>query len=124
MPLHFVEFQSTQVILGIAPTILPLKSFINPDLLNKDFTNPNRYLIGRRVQIIKKNQYKAYHGIVKEIQQDGFVIVELAANMRRHRVRLSNLALTYVLVRKIAVLVILCLKKQRQQDQGAKKNTR
>lgn len=110
MPLHFVEFQSTQVILGIAPTILPLESFINPDLLNRDFANPNRPLIGRQVQIIKKNEYKAYHGIVKEVQQDDFVIVELAANMRRHRVRLCNLILMYVLGRNLAILVTLCSK--------------
>lgn len=84
------------MILGIAPTIPPLESFVNPDLLNKYITDPNRYLIGRHVQIIGENEYKAYRGIVKDVLRDNFVIVELAANMRRHRVRLANLTLMYV----------------------------
>lgn len=96
VPLPFVEFQTTEVILGVAPTIPPLKSFVKPDLLNKYITDPNGYLLGRHVQIINKHHYKAYYGVVKEVLQDNFVIVELAANMRRHRVRLANLTLVYV----------------------------
>lgn len=96
VPLLFVEFQSTDFILGMAPTVLPLGSLVDPDLLNKNITDPNRHLIGRHVRIIKKNHYKAYHAIVKETLQDNFVIVELVANMRRHRVRMANLTLMYV----------------------------
>lgn len=96
------------MILGIAPTIQPLKSFVDDlDLLNKYITDPNRYLIGRHVKIIYKSQYKAYRGVVKEVLQDDFVIVELEANARRHRVRLANLTLMYV-QRKRNIFVSSC----------------
>lgn len=84
------------MILGSAPTIQPLESFVDPDLLNKYTTDPNRYLIGRHIQIIHESQYKAYRGVVKEVLQDDFVIVELEANARHHRVRLANLTFMYV----------------------------
>lgn len=96
MPVLFVDFQSADFILGIAPAVPPLATFVHQDLLNNNITDPNRHLIGRRVLIIKENHYKAYRGIVKETLQNDFVIVELAANMKRHRVRLSNLTLLYV----------------------------
>lgn len=92
-----MEFQNADLTLGIAPPTYTLETFAHRDLLNPDITDPNRYLIGRHVQIIKKNQYKAYRGVVKETLQNNFVIVELAANMRRHRVRLANLTLMYAL---------------------------
>lgn len=88
------------MILGIAPMVLPLESFVDDlDPPNKYITGPNRYLIGRHVQIINKSHYKAYRGIVKEVLQNDFVIVELAANMQRHRVRLANLTFMYVWTR-------------------------
>lgn len=109
VPASFVEFHSAEVVLGAAPVDLPLTSFVEPNLLNRDFTDPNRHLIGRSVQVINKSHYKAYRGIVKEALQGDFVIVELAATMRRHRVRLCNLTLTYVGTKYTAIPISLRL---------------
>lgn len=65
------------------------------DTNSDNITDPPKHFIGKHVVIINKNIFKAYQGVIKDIQQDNFAIVELNAGLRRVRVRLSNLAMMY-----------------------------
>lgn len=53
--------------------------------------DPTRHLIGRYVRIIRKNRFKNYEGIIRSIEADNFVIIEIQTTVRRERLHLSKL---------------------------------
>lgn len=71
----------------------PLKAFVDRRFLDKRLTDPNSYLVGCHVRVIHNSDLKAYHGIIKEVQRDDYVMVKLMATSQQHRVKLSNLAM-------------------------------
>jgi hypothetical protein len=56
--------------------------------------DPNRVFIGRQVMLMTKG-HKHYRGIIRDILNDGFALVELEATLSRIRIKLQNLAITY-----------------------------
>ena len=51
-------------------------------LLDKIYTDPNRYLVGKHVVVTARN-FKNYRGIVKSTLHGGRVLVELEAHLQR-----------------------------------------
>lgn len=51
----------------------------------------NAHLVGKHVTIVGKSEWKGYAGIVKSVEVNGTIIVEIQANMRTEALKPGHL---------------------------------
>ncbi|KAF5371360.1 hypothetical protein D9615_009683 [Tricholomella constricta] len=72
----------------------PKKSPLEEELQTRQLKDdPLRRFIGKHVRIIGNNRWKDYKGFIKSTEVNEYLLVEIAATMRKERIHVSNLAL-------------------------------